>query len=62
MSQLLAFPPIDFSTDRRVHCFPRVISILRIHGELTVDPVKTPETKSIGDFRRLLNDAYRGNV
>ncbi|XP_062189823.1 xylan glycosyltransferase MUCI21-like [Phragmites australis] len=62
VSQLSAFPPIDFTADRRVHCFPEVISGLRIHGELTVDPAKTPEGKSIGDFRRLLDDAYRGRV
>ncbi|OEL22600.1 hypothetical protein BAE44_0016383 [Dichanthelium oligosanthes] len=62
VSQLSAFPPIDFTTDRRVHCFPEVISGLRIHGELTVDPAKTPEGKSIGDFRRLLDDAYRGRI
>lgn len=62
VSQLSAFPPIDFTADRRVHCFPEVIAGLRIHGELTVDPAKTPEGKSIGDFRRLLDDAYRGRI
>ncbi|RLM84761.1 uncharacterized protein C2845_PM04G32860 [Panicum miliaceum] len=62
VSLLSAFPPIDFTADRRVHCFPEVIAGLRIHGELTVDPAKTPEGKSIGDFRRLLDDAYRGRI
>ncbi|KAF8668972.1 hypothetical protein HU200_052184 [Digitaria exilis] len=62
VSQLSAFPPIDFTADRRVHCFPEVIAGLRIHGELTVDPSKTPEGKSIADFRRLLDDAYRGRI
>jgi len=62
VSQLSVFPPIDFTADRRVHCFPEVIAGLRIHGELTVDPAKTPEGKSIGDFRRLLDDAYRGRI
>jgi len=62
VSQLSAFPPIDFTADRRVHCFPEVIAGLRIHGELTVDPARTPEGKSIGDFRRLLDDAYRGRI
>jgi hypothetical protein len=62
VSQLSAFPPIDFTADRRVHCFPEVIAGLRIHGELTVDPARTPEGKSIADFRRLLDDAYRGRV
>ncbi|CAN6169085.1 unnamed protein product [Urochloa humidicola] len=62
VSQLSAFPPVDFTADRRVHCFPEVIAGLRIHGELTVDPARTPEGKSIADFRRLLDDAYRGRI
>ncbi|KAL6841809.1 hypothetical protein ACP4OV_028321 [Aristida adscensionis] len=62
VSRLSAFPPIDFTNDRRVHCFPEVIAGLRIHGELTVDPARTPEGKSIADFRRLLDDAYRGRI
>jgi len=52
----------DYTANRRVHCFPEVIAGLRIHGELTVDPARTPEGKSIGDFRRLLDDAYRGRI
>uniref|UniRef100_A0ACD5UIU0 Uncharacterized protein n=1 Tax=Avena sativa TaxID=4498 RepID=A0ACD5UIU0_AVESA len=59
VSRLSAFPPIDFTADRRVHCFPEVIAGLRIHGELTVDPARTPSGRGIGDFRRLLDDAYR---
>ncbi|VAH42930.1 unnamed protein product [Triticum turgidum subsp. durum] len=62
VSRLSAFPPIDFTADRRVHCFPEVIAGLRIHGELTVDPAKTPEGRSIRDFRRLLDDAYRPRI
>ncbi|KAG8079449.1 hypothetical protein GUJ93_ZPchr0007g3917 [Zizania palustris] len=62
VSRLSAFPPIDFTADRRVHCFPEVIAGLRIHDELTVNPEKTPEGKSIRDFRMLLDDAYRGRV
>ncbi|CAM0907146.1 unnamed protein product [Alopecurus aequalis] len=62
VSRLSAFPPIDFTADRRVHCFPEVIAGLRIHGELTVDPAKTPDGRSIRDFRRLLDDAYRPRI
>uniref|UniRef100_A0ACD5WTH8 Uncharacterized protein n=1 Tax=Avena sativa TaxID=4498 RepID=A0ACD5WTH8_AVESA len=62
VSRLSAFPPIDFTADRRVHCFPEVIAGLRIHGELTVDPAKTPGGRGIGDFRRLLDDAYRPRI
>ncbi|CAL5084445.1 unnamed protein product [Urochloa decumbens] len=62
VSQLSEFPPVDFTADRRVHCFPEVIAGLRIHGELTVDPAKTPGGRGIADFRRLLDDAYRGRI
>ncbi|KAL5197025.1 hypothetical protein ABZP36_000537 [Zizania latifolia] len=62
VSRLSAFLPIDFTADRRVHCFPEVIAGLRIHGELTVDPEKTPEGKNIRHFRRFLDDAYRGRI
>jgi hypothetical protein len=62
VSRLSAFPPIDFTADRRVHCFPEVIAGLRIHGELTVDPAQTPDGRSIRDFRRLLDDAYRPRI
>ncbi|KQK14874.1 uncharacterized protein LOC100829143 [Brachypodium distachyon] len=63
VSRLSAFPPIDFSADRRVHCFPELIAGLRIHGELTVDPARTPDgATSIADFRALLDDAYRGRL
>ncbi|XP_048554990.1 xylan glycosyltransferase MUCI21-like [Triticum urartu] len=62
VSRLSAFPPIDFTADRRVHCFPEVIAGLRIHGELPVDPARPPEGRSIRDFRRLLDDAYRPRI
>ncbi|KAM0830214.1 hypothetical protein ACQ4PT_066342 [Festuca glaucescens] len=62
VSRLSAFPLIDFTADRRVHCFPEVIAGLRIHGELTVDPARTPDGRSIRDFRRLLDDAYRPRI
>uniref|UniRef100_A0A0D9X2E7 Glycosyltransferase family 61 protein n=1 Tax=Leersia perrieri TaxID=77586 RepID=A0A0D9X2E7_9ORYZ len=63
VSRLSDFPPIDFSSDRRVHCFPELIAGLRIHGELTVVPNLTPDHHtSILHFRSLLDDAYRGRI
>ncbi|CAA7388510.1 unnamed protein product [Spirodela intermedia] len=59
LSQLSAFPPIDFSGDHRTHCFPEVTVGLRIHDELAVDPSLTyPANQTILDFRRLLDAAY----
>lgn len=59
LSQLSAFPPVDFSGDHRTHCFPEVTVGLRIHDELAVDPSLTsPANQTILDFRRLLDAAY----
>uniref|UniRef100_A0A7N0TUV8 Glycosyltransferase 61 catalytic domain-containing protein n=2 Tax=Kalanchoe fedtschenkoi TaxID=63787 RepID=A0A7N0TUV8_KALFE len=56
------YPPIDFSGDRRKHCFPRAIVGLSIHDELTVDPSLMMGNKSIIDFRNLLDKAYRPRI
>ncbi|CAM8975756.1 unnamed protein product [Rhodiola kirilowii] len=58
LSQLSRYPPIDFSGDKRKHCFPRAIVGLNIHDELTVEPSLMIGNKSIIDFRNLLDKAY----
>ncbi|GLJ46993.1 hypothetical protein SUGI_0991860 [Cryptomeria japonica] len=58
VTQLTNYPVIDFSNDKRVHCFPEMIVGLNIHDELTVNPELMKDGKSIGDFRALLSKAY----
>ncbi|KAF8043945.1 hypothetical protein BT93_A2045 [Corymbia citriodora subsp. variegata] len=58
LSHLTNYPPIDFSGDKRTHCFPEAIVGLNIHDELTVDPSLMKGKKSILDFRHLLDRAY----
>ncbi|KAL3632491.1 hypothetical protein CASFOL_025475 [Castilleja foliolosa] len=58
LSQLSDFPAIDFTGDKRAHCFPEAIVGLRIHKELTIDNSKLDGNKTIGDFHDLLNRAY----
>lgn len=60
LSELSDFPPIDFSNDKRVHCFPKAIVGLRIHDELTIDPTLMGEGKNrtISDFHDLLDRSY----
>ncbi|KAF5203525.1 Alpha-1,3-arabinosyltransferase XAT3 [Thalictrum thalictroides] len=58
ISHLSKYPPIDFSNDKRTHCFPEVIVGLRIHDELTIDPSLMQGNKSIGDFHNVLDRAY----
>ncbi|XP_047938608.1 xylan glycosyltransferase MUCI21-like [Salvia hispanica] len=59
LSQLSDFPPIDFSNDTRVHCFPEAIMGLRIHDELSVDPaLMEGKNRTISDFHDLLDLSY----
>lgn len=58
LSQLSDYPPIDFSGDKRTHCFPEVTVGLRIHDELTVDASLMEGNMGIVDFRNLLDRAY----
>ncbi|KAJ4847413.1 Xylan glycosyltransferase muci21 [Turnera subulata] len=62
LPHLSDYPAIDFSGDKRTHCFPEAIVGLRIHDELTVDPALMPGSKNIVDFRNLLDRAYRPRV
>ncbi|XP_059669835.1 xylan glycosyltransferase MUCI21-like [Cornus florida] len=62
LSLLSDYPPIDFSGDKRIHCFPEAIVGLRIHDELTVDSSLMEGRKTIRDFRDLLNRAYEPRV
>lgn len=58
LSHLTEYPIIDFSRDKRTHCFPEAIVGLRIHDELTVNSSLMGNNKSIGNFRELLDRAY----
>ncbi|XP_008806562.1 beta-1,2-xylosyltransferase XYXT1-like [Phoenix dactylifera] len=62
VSRLSDHPPIDYSNDRRTHCFPEVIVGLRIHDELTVDSDRMENNKTIIDFRQLLDEAYTPRI
>lgn len=58
LSHLSDYPAIDFTGDKRTHCFPEAIVGLRIHDELTVDPSLMQGNKTIVDFRNILDRAY----
>ncbi|CAN8259861.1 unnamed protein product [Cochlearia groenlandica] len=64
LSQLSDYPLIDFTKDKRIHCFKEAIVGLRIHGELTVDPslMKADTTTTINEFRNLLGRAYKPRI
>lgn len=58
LKRLSDYKPIDFKGDLRTHCFPEAIVGLKIHGELSVDPLLMEGNKSIVDFRHVLDQAY----
>uniref|UniRef100_A0A5B6ZF06 Glycosyltransferase 61 catalytic domain-containing protein n=1 Tax=Davidia involucrata TaxID=16924 RepID=A0A5B6ZF06_DAVIN len=58
LALLSDYPPIDFSGDKRTHCFPEAIVGLKIHDELTVDSSLMEGNKTIRDFRDILDRAY----
>ncbi|XP_020268466.1 EGF domain-specific O-linked N-acetylglucosamine transferase-like [Asparagus officinalis] len=59
LSQLSAYPIIDFSNDERVHCFPEAIVGLRFHETLMIDPSRMRDNKSTVDFKTMLDQAYQ---
>ncbi|KAJ0980945.1 hypothetical protein J5N97_009200 [Dioscorea zingiberensis] len=62
LSQLSDYTPIDFTNDKRTHCFKEAIVGLRIHDELTIDAAKMPNNRTIRDFRNLLDEAYKPRI
>lgn len=63
ISQLSDYPLIDFTKDKRTHCFKEAIVGLKIHGELTVDPSQMQDDRTtITEFKNLLDQAYRPRI
>ncbi|WCJ33434.1 Glycosyltransferase family 61 protein [Euphorbia peplus] len=62
ISHLSDYPPIDYTEDKRIHCFPEAIVGLRIHDELTIDSSLVQGNKTIVDFHSLLDKAYSPQI
>ncbi|KAI7758299.1 hypothetical protein M8C21_014661 [Ambrosia artemisiifolia] len=62
LTHLSDYEPIDFSGDKRTHCFSESIVGLRIHDELTVDSSLMEGSKTIKDFRDILDNGYRPRI
>ncbi|KAK9664385.1 hypothetical protein RND81_14G037900 [Saponaria officinalis] len=61
LAQLSDYPPIDFKSDPRTHCFQEAVVGLQIHNELTIDSSNTQFNESILDFRGLISQAFEPN-
>ncbi|XP_023731675.1 xylan glycosyltransferase MUCI21 [Lactuca sativa] len=62
LKHLSDFEPIDFSGDKRTHCFSDAIVGLKIHNELAVDSSLMEGSKTIKDFRDILDKGYRPRI
>ncbi|CAN6443988.1 unnamed protein product [Victoria cruziana] len=63
LSHLTNYAPIDFVNSKQRHCFSEAIVGLNIHDELTVNSsMMRNDPKTMLDFRRLLDDAYRPRI
>ncbi|KAI3760645.1 hypothetical protein L1987_51043 [Smallanthus sonchifolius] len=62
LTHLSDFEPIDFNGDKRTHCFPESVIGLRIHDELTVDSTLMEGSKTIQDFRNILDKGYKPRI
>ncbi|CAL1352411.1 unnamed protein product [Linum trigynum] len=59
LSHLSDYPAVDYSGDKRTHCFPEATVGLRIHDELTIDPaLMQGSNRTMVDFRNILDRAY----
>ncbi|XP_072958724.1 beta-1,2-xylosyltransferase XYXT1-like [Typha angustifolia] len=58
LKALSRFDFIDFDRDDAIRCFPRVTVALRSHGDLWIDPKRSPNGYTLVDFRRLVRNAY----
>ncbi|KAH9321525.1 hypothetical protein KI387_016164, partial [Taxus chinensis] len=58
VKQLTNYPVIDFSKDKRVYCFREMIVGLNIHDELSINPRRMKDERSIADFGALLAKGY----
>ncbi|XP_057547646.1 xylan glycosyltransferase MUCI21-like [Amaranthus tricolor] len=65
LAQLSNYPPINFDSNSKTHCFKEAIVGLKIHDELTIDSSLmergSSKAKSIVGFQELLTRAYTPN-
>ncbi|XP_071737569.1 xylan glycosyltransferase MUCI21-like [Rutidosis leptorrhynchoides] len=62
LKHLSDFEPVDFSGDKRTHCFSESVVGLKIHDELTVDSSLMEGSKTIKDFRDILDKGYAPRI
>lgn len=58
LSQMSIHPIINTKRDQATHCFPSAIVGLISHGDMTLDPNRIPQPKTMVDFRAFLRKAY----
>ncbi|XP_048527866.1 beta-1,2-xylosyltransferase XYXT1-like isoform X2 [Triticum urartu] len=58
LTNLSRYDIIDFNKDAGVRCYPHIIVGLRSHGDLDIDPARTPRNYTLLDFRLYIRDVF----
>ncbi|VAI12460.1 unnamed protein product [Triticum turgidum subsp. durum] len=58
LTNLSRYDIIDFNKDAGVRCYPHIIVGLRSHGDLDIDPARTPRNYTLLDFRLYVRDVF----
>ncbi|KAM3271541.1 hypothetical protein ACQJBY_042004 [Aegilops geniculata] len=58
LTNLSRYDIVDFNKDAGVRCYPHIIVGLRSHGDLDIDPARTPRNYTLLDFRLYIRDIF----
>uniref|UniRef100_A0A453JIB4 Uncharacterized protein n=1 Tax=Aegilops tauschii subsp. strangulata TaxID=200361 RepID=A0A453JIB4_AEGTS len=58
LTNLSRYDIVDFNKDIGVRCYPHIIVGLRSHGDLSIDPARTPQNYTMLDFRLYMRDIF----
>ncbi|XP_019704773.1 alpha-1,3-arabinosyltransferase XAT3 isoform X1 [Elaeis guineensis] len=58
LKQLSHYEIIDFNKDDMVRCYPHAIVGLRFHKEMSIDPLKAPNGRTMVDFAQFMRTSF----
>ncbi|KAF7063125.1 hypothetical protein CFC21_069656 [Triticum aestivum] len=58
LTNLSRYDIVDFNKDAGVRCYPHIIVGLRSHGDLDIDPTRTPHNYTLLDFRLYIREVF----
>ncbi|KAI4992491.1 hypothetical protein ZWY2020_051908 [Hordeum vulgare] len=58
LTNLSRYDIVDFNKDSGVRCYPHIVVGLHSHGDLDIDPARTPRNYTLLDFRLYIRDIF----